>query len=163
MTTNHKIGIIALLIAIMIVIAGCSSSTNPGAQQNAPPNPSTGAAQTVGAASAGSGTAQKVKFSDTPYAATAYLISGATLDTAAQQAISGFTMVKTIQADGTTTIDLTSSNPEYQNQTYTLQKGDSLYFIERMLGDDAPGTPGQDLNLGDDMAIVVDSNGYVVQ
>jgi hypothetical protein len=87
------------------------------------------------------------------------LISGATLDAAAVNVTSDFDIKKTVNSDGTTTIVLSSTNPEYSTQTYTLQSGEQLYFIERNLGDDS----NIDANLGDDMAIKVDAQGYIVQ
>ena len=101
-----------------------------------------------------------VKLADSRFAPNAYLISGDTLDAAAQQATSGFTIQKTANADGTTTISLSSSNPEYQNQTYTLQPGQKLYFIETALGDD---NNNQENNLGDDRALITDADGNIIQ
>ena len=137
-----------LLLAIILVVAGCSSNTSN--TTNNQPNPTTGSpTEPTGA----------VKLSDSQYAANSYLISGDTLDDAAQQAMSGFSMQKTANADGTTTISLSSTNPEYKNQTYTLQPGQQLYFIERALGDDSNNQEGA---IGDDNAVVVDSQGYII-
>jgi zona occludens toxin (predicted ATPase) len=143
------------MLAVALTIAACTSYSAPStAGQNPAPittQPSNPA--TVNPAPAA------VKFSDSQYAAYAHLISGDTLDAAAQSATSGFNIQKTSNADGTTTIALSSTNPEYQNQTYTLQSGEQLYFIERNPGDDNGGEGA----LGDDTAIVVDANGYIVQ
>ena len=82
------------------------------------------------------------------------------MDPAATQATSGYTITKTPNADGTTTISLSSTNPEYKNQSYTLQPGQQLYFVEKFLGDDSNNQEG---NIGDDTALIVDSQGYIVQ
>ncbi|MDE1848548.1 MAG: hypothetical protein KGH55_00775 [Nanoarchaeota archaeon] len=99
-----------------------------------------------------------VKFSDTPYYPYAYLISSDTLSSEAQQALAGFDLNKTTNANGTMTYTLTAIAAGYVNQSYTLNSGQSLYFIERSLGDDAD---NNDYNLGDDFAIVVDSSGDI--
>ena len=100
----------------------------------------------------------KTKLSDSQYASYAYLISTETLSSDAQTATTGFNIKKTENSDGSTTYDLIAVNPEYQTQEYTIQPNQQLYFIERSLGDDQNGEGF----LGDDMAIVVDSNGYIV-
>jgi hypothetical protein len=65
-----------------------------------------------------------------------------------------------MNSDGTTTYNLIALNSEYQNQSYTLQSGQSLYFIERSMGDDGNGSENF---LGDDHAVIVDSSGYIIQ
>lgn len=114
----------------------------------------------TGSVVSGNSNSNETKLSDSPYANYAYLISSDPLSADAQQAISGFNINKQTNSDGTTTINLIALNPEYQNQTYTLQPGQSLYFIERSMGDDGNGTENF---LGDDHAIIVDSNGYIIQ
>ena len=101
---------------------------------------------------------QGTLFADSQYANYAYLISGDTLSSDAQTALTGFDLKKTDNADGSTTYDLVATNPEYQTQEYTIQPGQSLYFLEGSLGDDS----GGEHMLGDDAAIIVDSNGYIV-
>jgi hypothetical protein len=100
------------------------------------------------------------KLSDSPYASYAYLISTDTLSLDTKQAISGFQINKVMNSDGTTTYNLIALNSEYQNQSYTLQSGQSLYFIERSMGDDGNGSENF---LGDDHAVIVDSSGYIIQ
>ena len=81
------------------------------------------------------------------------------MDDATKQALSGFTVDKQALSDGSTQITLNATNPEYQTQTYTLTPGQKLYFIERNLGDDQN---GQDIVLGDDRAVVTESDGTIV-
>lgn len=104
--------------------------------------------------------AQKIKFSDTPDFQYAYLISTDNYDSATQAALSGFKVDRKVLTDGTQQINLTAQNAEYQSQSYTVAPGQKLYFIERTLQDDPT---GQERNLGDDGAVLVDANGYVVQ
>lgn len=139
------ISLIALVIIAIIIVGFVIFSNKPVATSNA----------VVSSAS----TSNETKLSESPYANYAYLISSYPLSSEAQQAISGFNINKQANSDGTTTINLVALNPEYQNQSYTLQQGQSLYFIERSMGDDGDGSENF---LGDDHAIIVDSNGYIV-
>lgn len=185
MVNMKHLGLLIAMIALL-TIAACTNAatyTNTGTPQNTVTPPTTGATDTGNPSNTGTpaatdagtpsntvtppatgtsdtGASAKIKLTDSQYANNAYLISGDTLDSAAQAATSGFTITKTPNADGTTTIALSSTNPEYKNQSYTLQTGQQLYFIERILGDDSN---NQELNLGDDTAIIVDADGYIVQ
>jgi hypothetical protein len=141
-----RISLIALLIVTLIIVGFVIFSNKPSTTSNA--------------IASGNISSNQVKLADTPYANSAYLISSDTLSPEAQQAISGFSINKQTNSDGTTTINLIALNPEYQNQSYTLQSGQSLYFIETSWGDDGNGS---ETFLGDDHAVVVDSNGYIVQ
>jgi hypothetical protein len=146
--------IVGFVLALVLIV-GCTSANN--TQTNTPTgNMLTGNSP---AADPPQNNA-KAKLSDTRFANSAYLISGDTLDASAKSALAGFTMQKTANPDGSVSISLSSTNQNYQNQTYTLQPGQQLYFIERTMGDDGADT---DFNLGDDTAVVVDANGYIVQ
>lgn len=156
-----QILLIGLLMMTMIIV-GCTTqaptATNPtgntGQQvTTTPPTANTGQPSTTPSVSS------KVLLADEPYANKAFLISGDTLDDAAKTAMNGFSMTKTPNGDSTTTIILTSTNPEYQNQSYTLQAGQKLYFVESSSGDDGG---NQDSFLRDDRAVIVDADGYVV-
>jgi len=149
---NTTIFLSILLLAV--VISACTQSSNTTGTTTIPDN-SLGPTGTLQNTTTG-----RTKLADSQYANFAYLISGDTLDSSAKAATSGFTITKTPNSDGTTTISLTSTNPEYQDQTYTLQPGEKLYFIERNMGDDSGGQEGF---LGDDTAIIVDAQGYIVQ
>ena len=142
MKNSSKVWMMGLMLLSIVAIAACAP---------------TGSSQQASQAPAAAG--EKTKLADEPYAQFAYLISGDTLDSAAQTALTGFEMQKTANPDGTTTIKLNSSNPEYQDQSYTLKQGEQLYFIERSLGDDRD---DYEHNLRDDFAVVVDADGYVV-
>lgn len=101
----------------------------------------------------------QVKFSTSPYAQFAYLISGNTLSPEAQHALTGYELVKAKQANGDTQITLRSTSAPAPDQIYTLTPGESLYFVDYVLGDDAQ---PRDYSPNDDKAIVVDQNGYIV-
>jgi hypothetical protein len=148
MADYRIIGISLVVLALMFMAVGCASNTSPIVT---PPG---------GSVSSGSTQPAKLKLSDTKNWQYAHLISGDTLDSAAQAAMAGFSMDKQVLSDGTTQITLKSTNAGYKDQTYNLKQGQQLYFIERTMGDDPQ---DQDFNLGDDTAVVVDSAGYIVQ
>jgi PBP1b-binding outer membrane lipoprotein LpoB len=100
------------------------------------------------------------KFSDTPYYNNAYLISGDTLSADAQKALTGFQMDKKTMPDGTTQINLKALDPSYHDQQYTLKSGEQLYFIEKLWADDQSGS---ETNINDETAVIVDSQGNIVQ
>ncbi len=109
-----------------------------------------------------SSNAQSIKFSDTQAYPYSYLISSDTLSSDAQQALTGFQLNKTSHSDGSVTYTLTALKQNYYNQVYNLKPSQSLYFIEMSSGDDSV-IDNYDRNLGDDHAIIVGSDGYVVQ
>lgn len=148
------ISLIVLVVIALVIVGVVLFSSHP----NSTGNVVAGGSNTVSGQNS-SNTNNAIKLSDTSYANNAYLISSDTLSPEAQQAISGFNINKQTNSDGTTTITLVAINPEYQNQSYTLQSGQSLYFIEMSMGDDRNGS---ETFLGDDHAVVVDSNGYIV-
>lgn len=109
-----------------------------------------------------SGNSSAVKFADSQYYPYSYLISGGALSSDAKTAITGFDLSKTENSDGSVTYTLTALKQGYTNQTYTLSSGEKLYFIERSLGDDDAASDS-DYSLRDDTAIIVNSDGYIVQ
>ncbi len=98
-------------------------------------------------------------FSTSPLAKNAYLISGSTYDANTKKALSGFSVTKTAMPDGGTQITLNAENAEYKTQTYTVEPGEKLYFIEMNLSDDNGNT---DKTTVDDQAVLVDANGYII-
>lgn len=99
-------------------------------------------------------------FSNTPFYQYSYQIFPGNLSSKAEQAITGFNLKIQNNSDGSTTINLIATNPEYKTQTYTVNSGDKVYFIERSLGDDSN---GEDHFFADDMAVVVNSTGDIIQ
>jgi len=148
MKLNFTAIFVLLLLALVVVVSGCSTTppTTPVSSNPAATSPST----TTQAAP---------NIADARYANNAFLISGDTLDAAAQAATSGFTINKVVNSDGSTTISLSSSNPDYQNQNYTLQPGQKLYFIEMNAGDDVNNGDG---TIADDRALVTDVDGNIL-
>ncbi len=106
-------------------------------------------------------TNQQQKFSSSANSQYAYQIFPGTLSTQARQALSGFSMQTQTDADGATVVTLTAQESQYQSQQYTVKPGETLYFIEKSLGDDP--SESKDTNLGDDSSVLVDSNGYIIQ
>jgi hypothetical protein len=147
------ISLIVLLIIAIVIVGIVAFTSHPNATGNV-----IGGSTPVAAPNMSNN--NMMKLSDSPYADYAYLISGDQLSPETQQAISGFSINKQANSDGTTTVNLIALNPEYQNQSYTIKSGQSLYFIEKSMGDDGNGAENF---LGDDHAIVVDSSGYIVQ
>lgn len=145
-----------MLPAILLLVAGCSysSPTVPIPTTVPPANPAVSQENNPPVAAA------SLKFSDQPYYSYSYLISGDNLSADAQTALAGFTLNKQVLADGNTQIKLTATESTYKDQQYTLKPGEQLYFIEKFLGDDQGDKEG---NIRDDMAVVVDNQGNVVQ
>jgi hypothetical protein len=131
-----------ILAGLALLAVACSANR---AQTNA----------TSGSPATNSGT----RLADTPQWKYAHLISEDSLDPAAQEAISGFTLQKSKLPDGNLQIKLIAKEQGYKDQSYTLQPGQQLFFIEKFMGDD---TDGREFNIGDDTAVIVDSNGHIV-
>jgi len=102
------------------------------------------------------------KFSDSSDFQYAYKIFSGALSDQAKQAMAGFAFTTKAMSDGSTQITLTSQNQFYKTQQYVVKPGYSLYFIERMMGDD-DATNDTDAKFTDDSAIVVDPQGYIVK
>ena len=148
MKQQNSILLVVLTISLIVLLSGCANSTPTPTTPTTPNNPiNTSAAN--------------LNLANSIYANDSYLISGDTLDAAAQTATIGFTINKVVNQDGTTTIILSSSNPEYQNQTYTLQSGQKLYFIESYPADDSQEN-NSDRTLMDDKALITDANDNIL-
>lgn len=137
-----------VVLSLGFLAAGCSgASSAPSASTNPP------------ASVAGTSTSSGTKLTDEPYANFAYEVDPNNMSSLAKQATTGFDISAQTLANGDSKVTMHASNPEYHDQTYELKPGQKLYFIEKNLGDDKD---GEDKFLGDDTAVVVDSNGYVV-
>jgi hypothetical protein len=75
-----------------------------------------------------------------------------------KEALNGWTVKKSLQADGSTQVDLISTESEDIRQSFIVKPGYKLYFIEMNLMDDKN---GNDENRGDDIGVLVDQNGIV--
>jgi hypothetical protein len=151
------IGIFLIILAFVGVMVGCASNTAP---QNTSSPVQNGLPTQTPASTGSTSQVQKVKLSDTKYWNYAHLVSGDSLDSSAQTALAGFSIDKKALADGTTQIALNAMDPAYKSHTYFLKVGQQLYFIETSMGDD---TKTAEFNLGDDTAVIVDSEGYMVK
>ncbi len=146
--------VVAIIVVAVVSLAGGADTSTSSSQATVGD-----AYQTVSAGSPAA-SSTRVLFTDSPFAANAYLISTDTYDARTQQALSGFRVDKKTLADGSLQITLNAQNTEYQTQTYVVKPGEKLYFIERSLGDDMG---SQDINIHDDRALLVDASGYIVQ
>lgn len=141
---------IGILIVVAVLIAG-GVYLSMGYQNNvsAPYSSAAGTATTSTA----------VRFSDSRYASTAYLISTtSTYDAATQKALMGFQVKKQTLSDGSLQIDLIALKGEYQTQKYTVKPGEKLYFVEGTFADDSA---SEDHSPMDDHAILVSADGFI--
>ncbi len=141
--------VVVIVIALILVFSGGNSSGKPSLPSGQPP-------QAGNAAQSSGGTL----FADSPYASYAYLISTSPLSAQAKQALTGFNLNVTQNSNGSETYRLTTAKSNYVNQTYILEPGQKLYFIERSLGDDDASTD-TDYMMGDDAGIVVNADGTI--
>jgi hypothetical protein len=103
-----------------------------------------------------------MKLSESKDSKNAFLIFPGTVSPEAKKAMTGFKISTSPQADGSTQVVMTSTNPEYKDQMYLVGAGNSLYFIERFAGEDNE-QEDTDKGLKDDTAVIVDPSGYIVQ
>ena len=129
----------------VLFLSGCSLTPNYSATKS-------------GTLSTNSAENSSQKLSDQSYFPNAYLISSETLSADATTALSGFKMEKKTMPDGSIQINLKALEPQYHDQSYTLKSGEQLYFIDKFLADDQD---GKESNIGDDTAVVVNSEGNV--
>jgi heme/copper-type cytochrome/quinol oxidase subunit 2 len=148
---KNSIITIVIIIVLILVVVWIYSAMKSGQSSNTLNNPAPQTGQ--------NNTVTPELFSSSPLSQNAYLISTGTYDAATKTALTGFTVTKKTLADGSMEITLNATNPDYQTQTYTVKTGEKLYFIEGLPGDDNGNT---DRSMGDDQAILVDVNGYIV-
>ncbi len=174
----NKTGIIIGAAVVLVAVIGfafwyaenSTSSTNAAAglqqaQQTAATGsgqasntPTTGNTQASGGTQTG-GSMPRVRLQDTPYINYAYLISDNATSPQEEAALAGFQVQKQTLADGSLQVTLKALRQEYHDQTYVVQPGERLYFIETSFGDDRG---SQEYNLGDDTGVLVDANGYII-
>lgn len=162
---NHKKITILLYIFVILIIAGYLVLNNYQTSGNIILNKNTQTSDSQISASSNNSNQdknqeQKIKLSETRYWNYAYLISNNNLDNKEKLALSGFDRKKETLPDGSVKIILKTLSSNYNNQTYILKNGEKLYFIETSLGDDPQ---FKEYNLGDDVAIKVDSDGYILK
>ncbi len=159
--STSRIVLLAILAVVVLGGAALFLGGKPAPKVKVPGStPSTAPQQAQAPQGTTTTTQQRVKLADTPYMQVAYLLSGPTLSPEAEQAIAGFQLKKQPLSDGSTQYTLKAINPGYKDQTFTVKPGEKLYFIEGSFGDDSQ---NNEYALGDDGAVLVDANGYVVQ
>lgn len=101
-----------------------------------------------------------MKFVDSPFYATAYKIAPitGTLSQKTQIALTGWNMKTENLTGGDLQVTLSPLETGDVKQVYVVKPGDTLYFVEMKLADDATGS---DKNRLDDMGVLVDKNGIV--
>jgi hypothetical protein len=122
----------------------------PAAMQTAPSQASPSSAMTA------------QKFSDSEDFKYSYKIFPGALSAQVKQAMAGFAFTTKAMPDGSTQITLTSQNKFYKTQQYAVKSGYSLYFIERMMGDDNE-QEDSDRTIRDDTAVLVDPQGNIAK
>jgi len=78
----------------------------------------------------------------------------------AKKAMTGFNIKSETQKDGSTLVTLTPKDSDDQYQSYVVQKGQMLYFVEQTPADDK-NDQDKDLNYRDDYGIITDANGII--
>ena len=162
------------ILAVGLLLFGCTNSSSPPAQQPAAQNnqqsangqqPPAGSNQQPAASTpSGSGsptvkgTGSGTLFSNSQYAGNAVEIFPGSSNGPSSGEIPNFAMSTALQADGSTVVTMTEKAGGQTLQA-TVPKGGSLYFNDANMGDDAS---GQDKFLQDDTLVVVDANGYIV-
>lgn len=99
-----------------------------------------------------------MKLSDSPISKYAYKIAPGELSSDAKTALIGWNMAVQTLRDGSETITLTPKDSDDQKQQYILTKGNQLYFVEMVSGDDQN---GKDQTTRDDYGVIVDGDGVV--
>lgn len=139
--------ILIILPAIVLLTVACTSNN-----KSQPLN------QTPTATQSTTTTVTPQKFSDSTDYQSAVLISGDTLSAEAQKSLTGFSLSRQLQMDGSISINLKALESGYQSMKFIVKPGQQLYFVDRSLGDDS----GKEYNQRDDYGIIVDSQGYIV-
>lgn len=101
-----------------------------------------------------------MKLTGSPMEKFAFKIAPGAIPDASQKMLTGFTVTSKTLTDGSIQVDLVPKDTDDQFQSYTLKKGNSLYFIEMTQTDDVPDSD-RDQNYRDDYGIIVDGAGVV--
>lgn len=88
----------------------------------------------------------------------AYQVYPGKLSDAAKTATKGWTIKATPQKDGSTVVEFIPSEQTDKKTSYTVLKGQTLYFVELNPGDD---TNAKDMYLQDDYGVIVGADGKV--
>lgn len=143
-----------LITLLLIIVIGAGLFIFKGSNKSFAPL----AAQTkVGSVS---GLNNKVKFSDTADSRSAVKIFPGQISDKDKPALTGYAMQTKDMGNGIIQIILTPNGNSNQALTYQIKSDQSLYFVEKRMGDDQ--SPSTDTNLEDDYGVIVDNQGFVV-
>lgn len=148
--------VVAAVVVVALIVAGILVSGRHSNPSNYPNIPYTGSSNP----SQSSQSSQL--FSASPYYQYAYQIFPGPLSSTSQEAIAGFNVSEQNNSDGSITINLVATNPNFPRLSYKVTQGDAVYFIETNFGEDSPTADYDGLYL-DDMVVVVNSSGYITQ
>ncbi len=103
--------------------------------------------------------ASSVRFDDWKYRKYSFQVYPGEVSSDAKKALAGFDLSVQDQGDGKVLLTLKALSSRYQNATFTVDKGNTAYFVETSMRDD-PNDVGEN-NLDDDGVVVVDPQGYI--
>lgn len=100
------------------------------------------------------------KLADLAISKFAFQVFPGELTTTAKQALIGWEIKTTANADGTTQVILSPKNTDDKQSSYKVATGQTLYFVEMSAGDDDEAS-NTDSNLRDDYGVLVDEGGII--
>jgi len=137
-----------------------SAAVVPTDQARPSPTPGGGASSATPATPTPSGTpAAAVRFADWRYRQYAFEIYPGAPSPEAKKALAGFDLTVQDQ-DNKVLLVLKALSARYRDASVLVDKGNTAYFIETSMRDDAG---NEENDLGDDGVVVVDAQGYIVQ
>lgn len=163
--------LVALVLAVSVLLnaTGSSGSGLPdssvtslasSSQPSPAPTPAAGATPAPNPAAANpTPAATTIKFNDWQYKSKSYQIYPGDPSSDAQNAMSGFQL--SVQDQGSKVLlTLKALSSRYQDASETIDKGDTVYFVETSMRDDPSGRENE---LNDDGVVIVNPDGYILQ
>ena len=150
---NRNLALAAVALLVFVLAAGLAVYTTSG-------NSSSGSAAPATTSAAQSSNSSAVLFSSTSAYSYSYLVSASSLSTAARQAVSGFSINRTVFANGSIRMAIDSLQQGGPNETIVIKPGESLYYVEGSFSDDSP--PSGEYAYSDDGFVLTNSSGYVI-
>ena len=98
-------------------------------------------------------------FSNSAIKSFAYEVWPGKMNATATKATMGWTIKSTLQKDGRTLVEFIPLEQEDKKVSYTVKKGETLYFVELNPNDD---TSAKDMYLTDDYGVIVGADGKVM-
>jgi len=134
-----------------------ASAPSPGAAAGATSAPGP-LAPVASATPAPSSASTAVRFDDWKYKQYSFQVYPGEVSSDAQKALAGFDLSVQDQGDGKVLLTLKALSSRYQDATFTVDQGNTAYFVETSMRDDPNDVEN---NLGDDGVVVVDPQGYI--